>query len=316
MSYPIVVLAGGLSHEREVSLSSGRRVSAALRALGRQVVEADIHAGLIGQLADLGQPVVLPLLHGGTGEDGAVREALGLIGLPYVGATGPASRLTYDKAIATPVVARAGLAVPERVVLPHDMFRELGAAAIVNLIVTKLGLPVFVKPATSGSALGAGKVDTVAELPAAMVRAYNYGRVAVVEKFIEGVEVAVPVIDTGSGPRAWPAVEIRPDSGVYDYEARYTMGATKFICPADLSLATAERVAAAALAAYQALALRDIGRIDLIVDKSGVPVFLEGNVAPGMTETSTVPLSIEAAGDDFGAVLAQLVDLAAARGPA
>jgi D-alanine-D-alanine ligase len=313
MSHPIVVLAGGLSHEREVSLLSGRRVAAALRDLGRPVIEADVHAGLIAQLATLDQPVVLPVLHGGTGEDGALREVFELLSVAYVGSSGPSSRLTYDKAIATPAVARAGVPVPERVVLPHDMFRELGASTIIDLIVARLGLPIFVKPAMSGSALGASKVTTVEELPGAMVRAYNYGRVAVVERFVEGVEVAVPIVDVGDGPRAYPPVEIRPDSGVYDYESRYTMGATEFICPADLDPATTERCLNVALTAYEALALRDLGRIDLIVDAAGVPVFLEGNVAPGMTETSTVPLAIETAGEDFADVMAQLVDKAARR---
>jgi D-alanine-D-alanine ligase len=313
MSSPIVVLAGGLSHEREVSLLSGRRVAKALRLLGREVIEADVHAGLLAQLAELDHPVVLPVLHGGTGEDGALREVFELLHLPYVGSTAPSCRLTYDKALATPAVAGAGVPVPARVVLPHDMFRELGATAIVDLIAARLGMPVFVKPTMSGSALGASKVLNVGELPAAMVRAFNYGRVAVVEEFIEGVEVAVPVVDIGSGPKAYSPVEIRPDSGVYDYESRYTIGATSFICPAALDAATVERCVNVALTAYEALTLRDLGRIDLIVNDDGVPYFLEANVAPGMTETSTVPLSIQAAGEDFGQVLANLVDKAAAR---
>jgi D-alanine-D-alanine ligase len=310
---PIVVLAGGLSHEREVSLLSGRRVATALRQRGREVVEADVDSNLIALLTDLDHPVVLPVLHGGTGEDGALREVFDLIGVPYVGSNAAACRLTFDKALATPVVARAGVAVPGRVVLPHDMFRELGAGAIVDRIVAKLGLPVFVKPAASGSALGAARVDTAGELPQAMVNAYSYGRVAVVEQFITGTEVAVAVIDTGSGPKAYPPIEIRPDSGVYDWEARYTPGATEFVCPAALDAGVIARCTETALTAYHALSLRDYARFDLIVDAAGTPYFLEGNVAPGLTETSTVPLAIEAAGEDLGDVLVKLVDLAAAR---
>ncbi|MDR1513362.1 MAG: D-alanine--D-alanine ligase [Propionibacteriaceae bacterium] len=314
MSNPIVVLAGGLSHEREVSLASGRRVAAALRERGRRVEELDVGAGLVARLASLDGAVVLPVLHGGTGEDGALREVFDLVGVPYVGSTAPACRLTYDKALATPVVARAGVTVPERVVLPHDMFRELGAAAIVDQIVAKLGLPLFVKPATSGSALGAGRVDRAEDLPQAMVAAYSYGRVAVVERFVVGTEVAVAVIDLGSGPRVYPPIEIRPDSGVYDYEARYTPGATEFCCPANLDAEALERCAETALTAFNALRQRDYARMDLIVDAAGVPHFLEGNVAPGLTDTSTVPLAIEAAGESLGEVLERLVELAAARG--
>ncbi|MDR1807851.1 MAG: ATP-grasp domain-containing protein, partial [Propionibacteriaceae bacterium] len=291
---PIVVLAGGLSHEREVSLLSGRRVAGALRALGRDVIEADVDSGLIELLAGLDSPIVLPVLHGGTGEDGALREVFDLLGVRYVGSNAAACRLTFDKALATPVVALRGVAVPERVVLPHDMFRELGAGAIVTQIVAKLGTPLFVKPAQSGSALGATRVDAAEDLPQAMVNAYSYGRVAVVEQFVTGTEVAVAVVDTGAGPRAYPPVEIRPDSGVYDWASRYTLGATQFTCPANLADSVIGECVAAALAAYDALHLRDYARMDLIVDGAGTPVFLEANVAPGLTDTSTVPLAIEA----------------------
>jgi len=313
MNHPIVVLAGGYSHEREVSLLSGRRVATALRERGREVIEEDVHAGLIPQLAALDSPVILPVLHGGTGEDGALRDVLDLIGLPYVGSTAPACRLTFDKALATPVVARAGVRVPRRVVLPHDMFRELGAATLVDEIVAQLGLPLFVKPAASGSALGCTRVDRAEGLPQAMAQAFSYGRVAVIEEFVTGVEVAVAVVDVGDGPRTYPPVEIRPDSGVYDYESRYTPGTTQFVCPADLDEAAIARCAEMALTAYRALSLRDYARMDLIVDATGAPCFLEGNVAPGLTETSTLPLAIEAVGDNLGDLLAQLVDRAVAR---
>ncbi|MDR1265193.1 MAG: D-alanine--D-alanine ligase [Propionibacteriaceae bacterium] len=314
MNHPIVVLAGGLSHEREVSLASGRRVAAELRALGREVVESDVDANLMDLLAGLDRPVVLPVLHGGTGEDGALREALDLIAAPYVGSDATACRLTFDKALATPVVVRAGVTAPRRVVLPHDLFRELGAGRIVDQIVARLGLPLFVKPAVSGSALGCSRVDQAAALPQAMVNAYNYGRVAVIEQFVVGTEVAVAVIDVGAGPRAYPPVEIRPDSGVYDWEARYTPGATSFVCPADLPDPVLDQCRAAALTAYEALRQRDYARMDLIVDPGGRPVFLEANVAPGLTETSTGPRAVEAAGASLGEVFGQLADQAARRG--
>jgi D-alanine-D-alanine ligase len=156
-------------------------------------------------------------------------------------------------------------------------------------------------------------VERPADLPAAMVKAYSYGRMAVIEQFISGLEVAVAVIETADGPQALPPVAIRPDSGVYDYESRYTAGATKFVCPADLPAAVTARCVEVALTAHRVLHLRDISRTDLIVDDTGEPVFLEGNVAPGMTDTSTVPLAIETAGFDFGQVLAQLVDRAWSR---
>ncbi|MDR0783911.1 MAG: D-alanine--D-alanine ligase, partial [Propionibacteriaceae bacterium] len=229
MTQEVIVLSGGLSHEREVSLESGQRVARELTRAGFRVTLSDIQPSLIELLTTLDNPVVFPMLHGGAGEDGALREVLELVGVPYVGATAAACRASFDKALAIPVVGAAGLVVPKRVVLPHDMFRDLGAAALMALIEDRLGLPLFVKPTTSGSALGAQAVSRIEDLPAAMVNAYAYGKVVVVEEFIGGVEVAVPVFDLGSGPVAFPPVEIHPASGVYDFEARYTAGATTYI---------------------------------------------------------------------------------------
>ena len=310
----VVVLAGGLSHEREVSLRSGRRAAQSLRDVGLDVLELDVSSTLLEKLEELGRPVVVPLLHGGAGEDGAIRQALELIGVPYVGSTSTSARVAFDKAIATPRVAGAGWATPTQVALPDDMFRELGAPTLVRALARHLGFPMMVKPARSGSALGCAKVERIEDLPAAMVQAYAYGGVAVVERFVTGIEVAVPVIDTGSGPVALPAVEIRPDSGVYDYAARYTAGATRFLAPAELDDDVAERCAQLAIGAHQVLGLRDLSRTDMIVGADGTPMFLEANVAPGLTETSTMPLSMEAAGLELGHVLSELISLARERG--
>ncbi|MBA8793620.1 D-alanine-D-alanine ligase [Friedmanniella endophytica] len=314
MTDQVLVLSGGLSHEREVSLRSGRRVAQALRSRGVDVVESDVDSGLIARLAELGRPVVFPLLHGEAGEDGALREVLTLLDIPFVGSVGSAARVAFDKSIASTVVAEAGIATPRQVALPHETFRELGAAALVQALGDQIGFPMMVKPSRGGSALGCSKVSTAAELPAAMVGAYAYGAVAVVENFVEGVEVTVAVVDRGDGPQALPAVEIRPDSGVYDYAARYTAGATRFLCPAELDDDTARRVAKTALAVHDVLALADLSRTDLIVTPEGVPTFLEVNVAPGMTETSAVPLAVEAAGWGLGAMCADLVAVARDRG--
>jgi D-alanine-D-alanine ligase len=193
---------------------------------------------------------------------------------------------------------------------PADTFREVGAAAVMGAVVDRLGLPLFVKPAKGGSALGCARVDHVGDLPNAMVGCFAYGPVALVEQCIEGVEVSVPVVETGPAhePVALPAVEIRPDGGVYDYTARYTAGATEFVVPAELDQSGAAECARVAELAHVSLGLRDLSRSDLIVDSDGVVWFLEVNVAPGMTETSLVPLAVEAAGLDLGGLF---VDLAA-----
>ncbi len=207
----------------------------------------------------------------------------------------------------------AGVHTPESVVLGQDTFRELGASALMEAVLSRIPVPLVVKPGRGGSALGVSIVREISQLPAAMVTCFAYGSVALIERYVEGVEVAVTVIDTGDGPRALPAVEIRPDSGFYDYESRYTAGATQFVVPARLDPAVAEACADVAVTAHQALALRDLSRSDLVVDRDGVPWFLEVNVAPGMTETSLVPLAAEAAGLELGVLCRDLLAVAAGR---
>jgi D-alanine-D-alanine ligase len=309
----VVVLAGGLSHERDVSLRSGRRVAEALRESGAEVEVRDMDADLLRVLRDDRPDCVVPLLHGETGEDGAVREVLELVGLPYVGSRPSACRAAFDKPVAKAVVQRAGIHTPVGVTLPHETFRELGAAAVMEAIIASVGLPLFVKPARGGSALGCTAVREASALASAMVGAFAYGDTALVERFVEGIEVAVPVVDTGAGARALPVVSIEPDGGVYDYTARYTAGSTRFEVPAKLPDVLAAECARVAVLAHDTLGLRDLSRSDLIIDGDGTVWFLEVNVAPGLTETSTVPLSVSAAGLDLGDLVADLVRAAMVR---
>jgi D-alanine-D-alanine ligase len=311
----VLVLAGGLSHERDVSLRSGRRVAEALRDVGADVEVRDVDAGLLETLDRHRPDCVLPLLHGESGEDGALREVLELVGVPYVGAAPAACRVAFDKPVAKTVVGAAGVRSPAGVALRHETFRELGAAAVMDAIVAALGVPLMVKPAKGGSALGCTAVRDAAALPGAMVNAFAYGDTALVERFVEGTEVTVPVVDTGEGPGALPVVSVEPDGGVYDYSARYTAGSTEFVVPAKLPDAVGDECARVAVAAHRALGLRDLSRSDLIVDADGAVWFLEVNVAPGLTETSTVPLSVQAAGLDLGELMAGLVRAAVARNP-
>ena len=309
----VLVLAGGLSHERDVSLRSGRRVAEALRAAGLEVEERDVDAALLALLHTEPPSCVFPMLHGETGEDGAIREVLELLGVPYVGAGPAACRIAFDKPVAKVVVARAGVLTPASACLSAETFRELGASDMMAVLIARLGLPLMVKPSRGGSALGCTVVRTAEELPSAMVTAYAYCPVALVEQFIEGDEVAVTVINDGSGPQALPAVGIHPDGGVYDYTARYTAGATEFHVPARISPQLAEACSAVALRVHEILGLRDLSRADLIIDPEGRVWFLETNVAPGFTETSTVPLAVQAAGLDLGKVCVSLVQAALAR---
>jgi D-alanine-D-alanine ligase len=306
----VLVLAGGLSHERDVSLRSGRRVADGLSAHGHRVTMHEPDAMLLAAIRELEPDVVWPALHGASGENGALRALLTTAGVPFVGADAEAARLAWLKPVAKTVVSRAGVQTPSSVTLPTETFRELGAVSVLEALGDVLAAPLVVKPAEGGSAQGVTFVDDIADLPRALVNAYTYNDVALIERRVTGIEVAVTVLDTGAGPVALPAVEIVPRNGVYSFEARYNAGETSFYTPARLTDAATEKVAAAAITAHEALGLRHLSRVDLIVDPDGMPWFLEANVLPGLTETSLVPLAIEAAGFDLGAVYAGLAERA------
>lgn len=294
------MLAGGLSPEREVSLRSGNQVAQALAEVGVDVRVSDVGVDLLAVLAADAPDVVFPMLHGASGEDGTLREVLHMAGVSYVGAEPSAARLTFDKPVAKTLLLRAGLHTPESVTLPRQAFHDLGATALASMLIRRLGLPLCVKPRGGGSAFGVTRVDEAAMLPAALMTCFGYHDEALVERWVMGTEVAVGVIDTGDGPRALPIVEIVPDSGFYDYAARYTAGATEFFCPARLSDAGTAGAVEAALTAHRVLGLRDLSRTDIIVDAADRAYVLETNVAPGMTPTSTFPMALRQAGYDFG----------------
>ena len=302
LALDIVVLAGGISHERDISLRSGRRVADALTSLGHTVTVLDPQAGLLADLTIRKPDVIWPVVHGATGEDGALLALLETTGIPHVGSLAGPARLAWSKPIAKELVRRAGYATPDAIALSTETFRDLGAASVLEHLLTALPTPLVVKPAEGGSAQGVNIIDSPAGLPRAMVDAYTYATVALVEEKVEGTELAVTVIDIGDGPVALPAVEIVPIDGVYSFEARYNAGETLFYTPARIRAEIAELVAQTAVAIHELLGLRHISRIDLIVDSDGVPWFLEANVLPGLTETSLVPQCIEASGQSLGAV--------------
>ena len=308
----VLVLAGGISHERDVSLRSGRRVADSLSEHGLTVELRDPDASLLSYLRTNRPDVVWPALHGASGEDGALRGLLDFIGVPYVGSRAEASRLAWDKPTAKTIVGRVGVSTPRSITLPRDAFRELGANSILEEIQDEFSGPLVVKPAQGGSAQGVTMVDDRSLLPRAMVDAYTYCDSALIEQKITGTEIAIGIIDSGDGPVALPAVEIQPLSGVYSFEARYNAGETRFFVPARIDPDVAARAEQAALDAHSALGLRHLSRVDLIVDGAGTPWFLEANVLPGLTETSILPQALEAAGHHLGWVYSALADAAIA----
>ncbi|MBI1758103.1 MAG: D-alanine--D-alanine ligase [Actinobacteria bacterium] len=307
------IIAGGLAFEREVSLRSGRRIADALRHAGYLAPVLDTDAALIDRLIEARLDAVFIALHGETGEDGSLRSVLDLLDVPYVGAGAQSCRVAWDKPNAKAAVRAAGMRTPDWVALPESTFRELGAQLVLGRIVARLGLPLMVKPAQGGSALGAQRVDSVEDLPAAMVGCFAYGGTALIEQYVDGVELAISVLDRADRPQALPAVEIEPASGVFDYAARYTAGMTTYHTPARLSPDTLTRAAHLAERAHQILGLRDLSRTDAIITPDGEAHFLEVNVSPGMTETSLFPMAVAAAGLDLGGTCVSLLRRAAER---
>jgi D-alanine-D-alanine ligase len=306
----IVVLAGGISHERDISLKSGRRVADALIEKGAEVLMREPDRDLLENLKKDKPDVIWPVLHGASGEDGALRDILALTGIPFVGAGADSAKLAWDKSIAKILVSRNGIHTPASITLPRETFKELDAESVLNLVTKSMAMPVVVKPARSGSAQGVTIVQKQEQLNQAMIDAYVYCDVAIIEDFVEGTELAIGVIDLGAGPIALPAVEIEPRSGHFGFEERYIAGETDYFVPARLSKAVAARAAKVAIDAHEALGLRHLSRVDMIIDTKGVPWFLEANVLPGLTETSLLPQAILAEGSSLGDVYYSLAQAA------
>jgi D-alanine-D-alanine ligase len=306
----VQILAGGISHERDVSLKSGRRVADALLESGVEVIIREPDEKLLANIKKDKPDVIWPLLHGASGEDGALRDVLSLTKVPFVGATASGARLAWDKSVAKILVAKAGIQTAISVTLPKEAFRELDADGVLKAVTQSISFPLVVKPARSGSAQGVSVVTKASELSRAMVDAYVYCDVVVIEKFIDGTELAISVIDLGSGAIALPAVEIEAVSGRFGYQARYTAGETNYFVPARISRAVSDRAAKLAITVHETLGLRHLSRIDVIVDKMGVVWFLEANVCPGMTETSLLPQAVVAEGSTLSSVYRAIAESA------
>lgn len=299
MNPRVLILAGGISHERDVSLKSGRRVADALLDAGCEVEIREPDGELIGHLLASRPDVVWSTLHGAVGEDGSLQDLLALSGIPFVGSTADGARLAWNKPVAKIIADRHGISTPKSITLPSSTFKELNAESVLAMVATELGYPLIVKPAKSGSAQGVTKVHNAKELGRAMVDAYAYGDLVMIERFVDGTELSVSVMDLGYGPIALPAVEIVPESGEFGYNERYVPGETSYYVPARIRPSELERAAEVALTAHQALRLRHLSRVDLILDSSGTFWFLEANVTPGMTETSLFPQAVLADGSSL-----------------
>jgi len=314
----VAVLKGGDSLERQVSLRSGARVEDALDRLGHEVVAVDVGPDLVDRLGAERPDVAFVALHGRGGEDGTVQELLELLGIPYT-ASGPSACMRcMDKVVAKHALRDAGVPTPDFYAFSQAAFEELGAARALPAIEERLDFPIVVKPAGQGSALGIKFAATADDVPGAIVAAFSYDTKVLLERHVAGRDLAVSVLEGPDGPEALPIVEAVPqDESFYDFESRYEIGRTRFICPADLPDAVAERARELALESYRVLGCYGFARVDLMLDSaSGELTVLEANVIPGLTDTSLLPLAAEAAGIGFGALIARVLELAVARAPA
>lgn len=309
MKPKIAVLMGGRSLERSVSLKSGRRVERALKERGYPVIALDVDETLVPTLISEEPDLVFISLHGKDGEDGTIQELLEILGMPYTGPGPLASIIGFNKVLSKELFLASGLPTPRYFTVSETTLEDMGASELLPLAWEKMGGPVVVKPVAQGSALGVRMVNEFEDLPEALVYALGYDERVLLEQRIFGREVAVSVIGNEE-PLALPAVEVMPESGFFDFEARYTPGKTNYFVPARLTPGVAGEVRRLALEAHRLLHCKDLSRVDMIVGEDDVPYVLELNISPGMTETSLLPIAAEEAGMSFPDLVERLVSLA------
>lgn len=307
----VAVLKGGRSLERGVSLRSAARVEDALERLGHEAVAIDADKDLVRRLGDVAPDVAFVAMHGPGGEDGTAQELLELLGIPFTGPGVAACGRCMDKVIAKQALRGAGVPTPDWFAFNETAFRELGAADALPAIEQRLAFPIVVKPSSQGSALGIKFARTASDVPAALVAAFSYDAKVLLERLVDGRDLAVSVLDGPDGPVALPVVEAVPRDGAegdfYDFQARYEIGRTEFICPAALDDATTERAQQLALRTYELLGCYGFARVDLMLDGAGDLYVLEANPIPGLTETSLLPQAAEAAGISFDDLVGQIL---------
>ena len=308
----VAVLKGGRSLERQVSLRSGARVQDALERLGHQVVAIDAGPDLIQRLRDASPEVAFVAMHGRDGEDGTIQELLEILGIPYTGSGVLACVRAMDKVLAKHLMLEAGIPTPEFFAFNETAFRELGAADALQAIEDRLDFPIVVKPAGQGSALGIKFAGTAGDVPGALVAAFSYDDKVLLERHVPGRDLAVSILDG----EPLPVVEAVPQSeDFYDFESRYEIGRTSFVCPADLPGDASERAHELARRTNRLLGCYGFARVDLMLDEAEALFVLEANPIPGLTETSLLPQAAEAARIGFDELVGRILELAFERAP-
>ncbi len=309
MKKNIAVLMGGRSLEREFSIKSGQRVSNALRKLGHNVIKLDINESIVDNLNSEKIDLAYIALHGKDGEDGTIQEILEVLNIPYTGPGVYPNVLSFDKIISKQIFMSLDIPTPPFYFLNTSSFRELGSSKLLPLITKKIGLPLVVKPSAQGSALGIRIVNDKESIPEAIISALSYSKKVILEKFIDGVELAVSIIGKEK-PRILPAVEIVTKKKFFDFESRSKIGETDYFVPARISASSNKKMKEVAMAVHNALKCTKLSRVDIIMDtKKEIPYVLELNTSPGMTDTSLLPMSAEAAGLSFEELVDEIIKM-------
>ena len=303
----VAVIKGGNSLERQVSLHSGARVEEAVASLGHEPVAIDAGRELVRTLKDARPDVAFIALHGPGGEDGTPQELLEILGIPYTGPGVASCIRCMDKVLAKHLLREAGVPTPDWVAFNSTAFRELGAGDALGEIEQRLGFPLVVKPAAQGSALGVRFAGGREDVPEALVAALSYDDRVLLERHVPGRELAVSMLDG----EPLPIVEVRAtEEDRFNYEARYEIGRTDYICPAELPQDVAASVREVASLAYAALGCSGFPRIDVMLGSDGRPEVLEANAIPGLTDTSLLPMAADAAGLGFEELVSRIIELA------
>jgi D-alanine-D-alanine ligase len=308
----VAVLKGGRSLERQVSLRSGARVEDALARLGHDVVAIDVGHDLVERLRGAPLDVAFVALHGRDGEDGTVQELLEVLGIPYTGSGIPSCIRSWDKVLAKHEMRAARIPTPDFYAFGETAFKELGAASVLGAIEERLDFPIVVKPAAQGSALGIKFARTAADVPTALVAAFSYDAKVLLERHVEGRDLAVSIVENDGEPQVLPVVEAVPaEEAFYDFEARYSIGQTSFVVPAEIGDALTARAQSLALEVWELFGCAGFARVDLMLDSATDELYvLETNPIPGLTETSLLPQAAEAAGVGFDEVIDRVLQAA------
>ena len=299
----IAVLLGGTSAEREVSLQSGKAVLEALLNQGYNAHPVDPKEYPVANLKNDGFDRVFNILHGRGGEDGTMQGLLEQIGLPYTGCNVMASALTMDKMRTKMLWKAFGLPVAEMEVVTRETFNNLNSEEVV----ARLGLPLMVKPSLEGSSVGLTKVKTVEALKSAVEFALKFDNTILIEEWLAGDELTVPVLDG----KVLPAIRIVPEGEFYDYEAKYISDNTQYFCPAGLIPEREQELALLVKRAYDAVGCRGWSRIDVMCDSKGNFRLVEVNTNPGMTSHSLFPKSAATVGISFEQLVVKILELSA-----